>query len=129
MTSPRAKGPYGFVPVTESVCAHPQRNSGPSHEKAVLRYGWALYPAPVALLPAAYVGAARLGLTMAFVSTRFEESSFLWSLLPSPKCWPSNAEQWLQEFLPPGRAEPRVGPARLSTPTPERLQETLLLQA
>jgi serine phosphatase RsbU (regulator of sigma subunit) len=34
-----------------------------------------------------------------------EESSFLWSLSPSPKCWPSNAETWLQEFpLPAGRS-------------------------
>jgi integral membrane sensor domain MASE1 len=75
MTSPSAKGPHAFVSVTEPVLAHPQRIPERSHEKPVLRYGWALYPAQVAFLAAVYFGAAKLGLTMALVA---EQVTAVW---------------------------------------------------
>ena len=68
MTSPSAKGPHGFVPVTEPVRAHPQRIPGRSHEKPVWPRGRAFDPVPVALLAAAYFGAAQVGLSLAFVA-------------------------------------------------------------
>src|SRR5262249_3948667 len=68
MTSPSGKDRHGFVSVTEPVRAHPQRIPGRSHEKRVLPRGRAFYPVQVALLAAVYFGAAKLGLTMAFVA-------------------------------------------------------------
>ena len=68
MTSSRTKDPYGFVPVTEPVRAHPQPIPGRSHAKPVWPRGRAFYPVQVALLAAAYFGAAKVGLSMAFVA-------------------------------------------------------------
>src|SRR5262249_61797240 len=45
------------------------------HDKAVLRCGWAFYPVQVAILATVYFGAAKLGLTMAFVA---EQVTAVW---------------------------------------------------
>jgi hypothetical protein len=68
MTSPSGKDWHVLVAVTEPVLAHPQRIPGRSHEKPVLPRGRAFYPVQVALLAAAYFGAAKVGLSMAFVA-------------------------------------------------------------
>ena len=68
MTSPGGKDRHGFVSVTEPVLAHPQHIPGRSHEKRVLSRGRAFYPVQVVLLATIYFGAAKLGLTMAFVA-------------------------------------------------------------
>ena len=57
-----------MVLVAEPVRARPQRIPGRSPEKPVLARGRAFYPVQVALLTAVYFGAAKLGLTMAFVA-------------------------------------------------------------
>jgi hypothetical protein len=67
MTSSRTKDPYGFVPVTEPVRAHPQPIPERSHEKPDLPCGKAFDPVQVVFLAVVYFGAAKLGLTMAFV--------------------------------------------------------------
>ena len=94
MTSPSAKGPHGFVPVTEPVRAHPQRIPGRSHEKPVWPRGRAFDPVPVALLAAAYFGAAQAGLSLAFVA---EQVTAVWPppgiglaalLLFGSRAWP-----------------------------------------
>ena len=94
MTSPSAKGPHGFVPVTEPVRAHPQRVPGRSHEKPVVPRGRAFSPVPVALLAAAYFGAAQVGLSLAFVA---EQVTAVWPptgialaalLLFGSRAWP-----------------------------------------
>jgi hypothetical protein len=56
------------VLVTEPVRAHLQRISGRSHAQRVLPCGRGLDPVRMALLAAVYFGAAKLGLTMAFVA-------------------------------------------------------------
>src|SRR5262249_9759897 len=53
----------------------PQRILGRSYEKPILRCGWAFYLVQVALLAAVYFGAAKLGLTMAFVA---EQVTAVW---------------------------------------------------
>src|SRR5262249_26774630 len=68
MTSPSAKDPDGFVSVTGPVLVYGQRIPGHSQEKPVLPCGRAFYPVQVALLAAVYFGAAKLGLSMAFVA-------------------------------------------------------------
>ena len=68
MTSPSGKDWHVLVAVTEAALAHPQRIPGRSHEKPVLPRGRAFYPVQVALLAAAYFGAAKVGLAMAFVA-------------------------------------------------------------
>ena len=68
MTSSSAKAPHGFVPVTAPVHAHPPRIQGRSHDQLVLPRGRAFYPVEVALLAAVYFGAAKVGLSMAFVA-------------------------------------------------------------
>jgi hypothetical protein len=68
---PEAPAPgdlLGFVPATEALLAHPQRIPERSHEKPVLPWGRAFYPVQVALLAAVYFGAAKAGLSMAFVA-------------------------------------------------------------
>ena len=70
MTSLSGKDPHAAVLVAESVRAHLQRISGRSHVKRVLPCRRALYPVRVALLVAVYFGAARPGLTRAFVAER-----------------------------------------------------------
>src|SRR5262249_46551133 len=56
------------VVVTEQEFTHPQRIPRRSYEKPVLRCAWAFYPVKVALLAAVYFGAAKVGLSMAFVA-------------------------------------------------------------
>ena len=75
MTSPSVTNLHGFVSVAEPVPAHPQHIPGRSHEKRVLPRGRAFYPVQVALLAAVYFGAAKLGLTMAFVA---EQVTAVW---------------------------------------------------
>ena len=67
MTSPGGKDRHGFVAVTEPARAHPQRIPGRSHEKAVWPRGRAFEPVPVALLAAAYFGAAKVGQSIALL--------------------------------------------------------------
>src|SRR5262245_17663823 len=78
----------------ERVRTHPQRIPGPSHDRPVLRYGWAFYSVQVALLAAAYFGAAKVGLSMAFVA---EQVAAVWPptgialaalLLFGSRAWP-----------------------------------------
>src|SRR5262245_58257536 len=78
----------------ERVRTHPQRIPGPSHDRPVLRYGWAFYSVQVALLAAAYFGAAKVGLSMAFVA---EQVTAVWPptgialaalLLFGSRAWP-----------------------------------------
>ena len=66
MTSPRGKDHN--VVVAEQKLTHPQRIPGRSHEKPVSSGGRAFYPVQISLLAAAYSGAAKLGLMMAFVA-------------------------------------------------------------
>jgi hypothetical protein len=66
MTSPRGKDHNAVVP--EQTFTQLQRIPGRSYEKPVLRCGWPFYPAQVVFLTAVYYGAAKLGLTMAFVA-------------------------------------------------------------
>jgi integral membrane sensor domain MASE1 len=75
MTSPGGWDPHSVVLVAEPVGAHPQRFPGRSHEKPVLAGGRAFYPVQLALLAAVYFGAAKLGLTMAFVA---EQVTAVW---------------------------------------------------
>ena len=75
MASPSAKDQAGFAPVAEKLLAAPPRTPRRSHEEPVRHSGWAPYPAQVALLAAAYFGAAKLGLTMAFVA---EQVTAVW---------------------------------------------------
>jgi hypothetical protein len=69
MTSPSGKDSHTAVWVAEPALAHFQRIPGRSHAKRVLLCGRARYPVQVALLAAVYLGAAKLGLTMAFVAS------------------------------------------------------------
>src|SRR5256885_12007648 len=59
----------------EHVLTSRQRILGPSHQKLALFHGWAGYPVQLALLAAVYFGAAKLGLTMAFVA---EQVTAVW---------------------------------------------------
>ena len=68
MTSPSGKDWHVLVAVTEAALAHPQRIPGRSHEKPVLPRGRTSFPVQVALLAAVYLGATKVGLTMAFVA-------------------------------------------------------------
>ena len=81
MTSPSGKDWHVLVAVTEAALAHPQRIPGRSHEKPVLPRGRAFYPVQVALLAAAYFGAAKVGLSLAFVA---EQVTAVW-----PPTWAS----------------------------------------
>jgi hypothetical protein len=94
MTSPSGKDRHGFVAVTEPALAPPQRLPGRSHEKSVLPRGRAFDPVQVAILAAAYVGAAKVGLSMAFVA---EQVTVVWPptgiapaalLLFGSRAWP-----------------------------------------
>ena len=73
MTSPRGKDHNAVV--TEQTFTQPRRIPGRSYEKPVLCCGWAFYPVQVALLAAVYFGAARVGLSMAFVA---EQVTAVW---------------------------------------------------
>lgn len=75
MISPSGKEQHGLAPVAEQLRTYPQHIPHRSHEKPALRLGWAFYPAQVALLAAVYFGAAKLGLTMAFVA---EQVTAVW---------------------------------------------------
>src|SRR5262249_6704653 len=75
MTSPSSRDPHRVVLVPEPVHAPPQRIPWLAPEKPVLPGGRAFYPVQVALLAAAYFGAAKLGLTMAFVA---EQVTAVW---------------------------------------------------
>jgi PAS domain S-box-containing protein len=75
MTSPSGKDHHGLAPVAEQVRTYPQHIPERSHGKSPLRLGWAFYPTQVALLAAVYFGAAKLGLTMAFVA---EQVTAVW---------------------------------------------------
>jgi PAS domain S-box-containing protein len=72
MISPRVKNQQ--VLDTEKIFTRPERD--PRHsEKPGWRCGWASYAAQVASLAAVYFGAAKLGLTMAFVA---EQVTAVW---------------------------------------------------
>src|SRR5262245_15516545 len=75
MSSPSDSDQHGGVLAVERGAAHPQRTTGRLDERTVLRGGWALYSAQVVCLAAAYFGAAKLGLTMAFVA---EQVTAVW---------------------------------------------------
>jgi hypothetical protein len=81
MTAARGQDRPGFVAVTESARAHAQRIPGRSHEKPVLHRGRAFHPVQVALSAAAYFGAAKVGLSLAFVA---EQVTAVW-----PPTWAS----------------------------------------
>ena len=76
MTSPSGKSPPRPPALaTVHAPAHPQHPPGGPHEGPGRRYGWALAWLRVALLAAAYLGAAKVGLTMAFVA---EQVTAVW---------------------------------------------------
>jgi PAS domain S-box-containing protein len=75
MTSPSGKHHHALASVGQHILAPPQRIPGLSHEKPVWPYGWAFYPVQLALIAAVYFGAAKLGLTMAFVA---EQVTAVW---------------------------------------------------
>src|SRR6516225_5287035 len=75
MTSPSGRDPHSVMLVAGPVRAHPQRIPGSSHAKPVLPWGRALYPVQMALLAAVYFGAAKVGLSMAFVA---EQVTAVW---------------------------------------------------
>src|SRR5262249_37917667 len=66
MTSPGGRDPHSVVLVAEP---------GRSREKPVLAWGRVFYPVQVALRAAVYFGAAKLGLSMAFVA---EQVTAVW---------------------------------------------------
>ena len=91
------KDRHSFVAVTEPALAHPQRIPGRSHEKPVWPRGRAFEPVPVALVAAAYFGAAKVGLSLAFVA---EQVTAVWPptgialaalLLFGSRAWPGIA--------------------------------------
>src|SRR5262249_29310309 len=97
MTSPSGKDPHGLVSATEPGPEHPQHIPGRSSEKPVFPCGRAFYPVQVTLLAAAYFGAAKVGLTMAFVA---EQVTAVWPptgialaalLLFGSRAWPGIA--------------------------------------
>ena len=75
MAPPRATVQAGFAPVAEKRLASPPRTPRRSHREPDRHSGWAPYAAQLALLTAAYFGAAKLGLTMAFVA---EQVTAVW---------------------------------------------------
>src|SRR5262245_5336570 len=75
MPSPSGKDPHGFVSVTEPVLAHPQRIRRRSRNKPGCPSGTASYPVQLPLFAAVYFGAAKVGLTMAFVA---EQVTAVW---------------------------------------------------
>src|SRR5262245_28681472 len=75
MSSPSDRGHNGVTLVAEQGFATPQPIPRRSDKKPVLHDGWARYAVQVALLAAVYFGAAKLGLTMAFVS---EQVTAVW---------------------------------------------------
>ena len=68
MTSPGGTDLQGLVLVAEQRLTRPRCIPEHSHEKLDWHFGWAFYPVQVAFLAAVYFGAAKLGLTMAFVA-------------------------------------------------------------
>src|SRR5215472_10397842 len=113
MTSSSAKDAHGFPSNSHQVIKFSREN-----EKPVLPRGWAFSPVQVALLAAAYFGAARLGLTMAFVA---EQVTAVWPptgialaalLLFGYRLWPGIA---LGAFLANATAhEPRATAAGIA---------------
>src|SRR5262249_23092778 len=92
MTSPRGKDQRALG--TEQRFTQPQRIPGRSYERPALRCDWAFYPVQVAFLAAVYFGAAKLGLSMAFVA---EQVTAVWPptgialaalLLFGSRAWP-----------------------------------------
>src|SRR5262245_42531993 len=75
MSSPNGRGHRALAPVAEPVLTHPAHPPGHSDEKPDLPRGRAFYPVQVALLAAVYFGAAKIGLTMAFVA---EQVTAVW---------------------------------------------------
>src|SRR5262245_32671435 len=75
MTSPSDKDQRASTLVAAESLTQTQRIPGRSHDMPVLRYGWVFYPLHVAILATVYFGAAKLGLTMAFVA---EQVSAVW---------------------------------------------------
>src|SRR5262249_41361251 len=97
MTSPGGKDPHSIVLVAEPVRSRPQRIAGRAHAKPVLPWGRAFAPVQGALLAAVYFGAARVGLSMAFVA---EQVTAVWPptgialaalLLLGYRAWPGIA--------------------------------------
>src|SRR6516164_9524232 len=75
MTSPAGTELQGLVLVAEHRLTHPRCIPAHYHEKADIHWKWASYPVQLALLAAVYFGAAKLGLTMAFVA---EQVTAVW---------------------------------------------------
>jgi PAS domain S-box-containing protein len=75
MTSPKRKDQHASALVAEQTLTRSQHIPGRSQEKPALRRGWAFYPLQVVFLAAVYFGAAKLGLTMAFVA---EQVTAVW---------------------------------------------------
>src|SRR5262249_10776337 len=75
MISPSSRDQDASASVPEHVLTPPEPASEPPHEKPVLPFGRAVYPVQLALLTAVYFGAAKLGLTMAFVA---EQVTAVW---------------------------------------------------
>src|SRR5262249_21142429 len=95
MTSPRGKNQPALA--AEKPPPQPQPVPGRSPDKPVFRGDWVFYPVQVAFLAAAYFGAAKLGLTMAFVA---EQVTTVWPrtgtalpalLLFGYRAWPGTA--------------------------------------
>ena len=112
MTLPSGKDHNAVV--TEQTFTQPKRIPGRSYEKPVLRCAWAFYPVEVAFLAAVYFGAAKLGLTMAFVA---EQVTAVWPptgialaalLLFGSRAWPGIA---LGAFLANATANAPLGTA------------------
>src|SRR5262249_41153937 len=73
MTSPRSKDPHALAKASEQTLT--PHIPGHSHKNTVLRCGWVFHALQMAFLAAFYFGAARLGLTMAFVA---EQVTAVW---------------------------------------------------
>ncbi len=75
MSSPSCQDQRTLALVADHVLPHLRRISGACHEKPEWRYGWAFDSLRLALLAAVYFSAAKLGLTMAFVT---EQVTAVW---------------------------------------------------
>src|SRR5262245_52631996 len=75
MTSPSGDAQHALALVDAHVLTHSKHIPGCSYGKPGFHTGWALYLVQVALVAAVYVGAAKLGLTMALVA---EQVTVVW---------------------------------------------------
>jgi len=75
MPSARDKDQHALALAAAQALAQPQHIPQRFPAKSALSCGWAFYPVQVVLLAAVYFGAAKLGLTMAFVA---EQVTVVW---------------------------------------------------